>query len=174
MPCCVAFEPLGIHTDCVRGTLLHEVARNTGIAFLSACGGNGTCGNCRMQIVAGTVSSPTAQEYEKSAYKKLNKGTVSPVRRRSLKIPRVYLPPASLAIDQKLSLAGPDSAAPFDPLVEEKHLIMQPPLAYDYQADWERLASGLKATFGISAAHPDLAVLQRLPVLLREMDGASE
>ena len=60
------------------------------------------------------------------------------------------------------------SAAPFDPLVEEKHLIMQPPLAYDNQADWERLAAGLQSSYGISAANPDLTVIQRLPVLLRE------
>ena len=168
MPCCVAFEPLGIHADCVRGSLLHEVARNTGIALLSACGGSGTCGNCRMQIVAGTVSSPTAQEYEKLGIQEIEQGYRLACQTQILENTRVYLPPASLAIDQKLSLAGPDSAAPFDPLVEEKHLIMQPPLAYDYQADWERLAAGLKASFGISAAHPDLAVLQRLPVLLRE------
>ena len=153
MPCCVAFEPLGIHTDCVRGSLLHEVARNTGIALTAACGGNGTCGNCRMQIVAGTVSSPTAQEYEKLGIQEIEPGYRLACQTQILENTRVYLPPASLAIDQRLSLAGPDRAAPFDPLVEEKHLIMQPPLAYDYQADWERLAAGLKASFGISAAH---------------------
>ena len=49
----IIFEPDGVRAHVARGTSVQDAARRVGIALNSPCGGNGTCGNCRVTLSAG-------------------------------------------------------------------------------------------------------------------------
>ena len=50
----VTFQPRGRVAFALPGTKMIEVAARAGLAIDTPCGGTGTCGKCRVQIVDGT------------------------------------------------------------------------------------------------------------------------
>jgi ferredoxin len=48
----VLLLPANLPVDVDSGTSLFDAARRVGIAVDTACGGNGTCGLCRVRVVA--------------------------------------------------------------------------------------------------------------------------
>ncbi len=53
---------------------LLDVIRREGIPLESPCSGKGTCGKCKIQIIAGQVNSPTVEEAEHLADQELEQG----------------------------------------------------------------------------------------------------
>ena len=62
----VTFEPGGHRAAVERGTTLLEAARSVGLPVASACGADGICGRCGMQILAGSESLPAETEAERN------------------------------------------------------------------------------------------------------------
>ena len=58
----VDFEPIGKRVEVALNTTLLEAAQQAGLALSSACGGVGNCGQCRLKVIEGQVSSPTSDE----------------------------------------------------------------------------------------------------------------
>jgi len=58
----VDFEPIGKRIEVASNTTLLRAAQQAGLALSSACGGVGRCGQCRLEILAGSVSPPTVDE----------------------------------------------------------------------------------------------------------------
>jgi uncharacterized 2Fe-2S/4Fe-4S cluster protein (DUF4445 family) len=58
----VDFEPVGKRVEVAPDTTLLKAAQRAGLALASACGGVGNCGQCRVEIRAGSVSSHTSDE----------------------------------------------------------------------------------------------------------------
>jgi len=56
LPYTIDFEPVSRHGSCAQGDTLLDAARALGVDLASVCGGNGSCGSCRVQIVAGQVA----------------------------------------------------------------------------------------------------------------------
>jgi len=55
--CRVRFEPSGLKTEVPRGATLLEAARLAGVYLTSVCGGDGTCGKCRVVVASGDVEA---------------------------------------------------------------------------------------------------------------------
>ncbi|HEY4688818.1 MAG TPA: 2Fe-2S iron-sulfur cluster-binding protein, partial [Anaerolineae bacterium] len=49
----IDFEPIGKRVDVPSDTHLLDAARQAGIGLASVCGGEGTCGRCRVVIMSG-------------------------------------------------------------------------------------------------------------------------
>lgn len=49
----ILFEPLGIRIDCAEGETAFLAARRANLLIPTACVGRGTCGLCRVKVVAG-------------------------------------------------------------------------------------------------------------------------
>ena len=58
----VQFQPMGKRARGDPGTTLLEAARESGIQLASACGGEGSCGQCQVVLLQGEVSPPTPDE----------------------------------------------------------------------------------------------------------------
>ena len=58
----IDFQPVGRRGPCPEGDTLLDAARTLGVDLASVCGGYGTCGRCRVQIVDGEVTPVTSQE----------------------------------------------------------------------------------------------------------------
>lgn len=59
----VNVEPLGIGLVANRGTPLLGALLRAGIALQTACGGQGTCGKCRVRVHGSSESLPTEKEW---------------------------------------------------------------------------------------------------------------
>ncbi len=58
----VRFEPLGRSVAVSPGTTLLDAAQLAGIGLPSTCHGQGDCCECKVEIMAGTVTIPTDLE----------------------------------------------------------------------------------------------------------------
>ncbi len=62
----VTFLPSGLCVECADGTNLFELARKHGIAVETSCVGKGTCGLCRVKVLAGEPNlSPYSADEKK-------------------------------------------------------------------------------------------------------------
>jgi ferredoxin len=62
--CDVRFEPSALVARVPSGTTLLEAARSVGLPVASACGADGVCARCGMQILAGAESLGAETERE--------------------------------------------------------------------------------------------------------------
>ena len=64
MECRILFLPSGLETRVAPGSNLLETARGVGLAVASACGADGICGRCGLEIAEGesTLAAPSERE----------------------------------------------------------------------------------------------------------------
>ena len=103
----IDFEPIGKRVDVAPGTDLLDAARQAGIGLASVCGGEGTCGRCRVVIMSGNVTPPV--DADRRFFSQLEL-----VIRSAPRLPlsgvhsdvKVHVPKASLVTDQRLQVDG--------------------------------------------------------------------
>ena len=61
----IRFLPADVTIACADGDSVFEVARRNGIAIDTSCVGKGTCGRCRVKIVAGAEHLPPFDDVER-------------------------------------------------------------------------------------------------------------
>jgi uncharacterized 2Fe-2S/4Fe-4S cluster protein (DUF4445 family) len=164
-PLTVDFEPLGRRAQVARGTTLLEAARQAGVGLSAVCGGAGTCGDCRVRVVAGTVSSPTEAEAEAAST-----GFRLACQTRALGNVRVDVPPESITALQRVQVEGRERAVEVNPAVRGFDLTLEPASLGDLRADAARLKDALSQRHGVRVGRFDSSVLRRAPALLRAGD----
>jgi ferredoxin len=60
----VRFEPSGREVRVLRGTTLLEAARSAGLPLASACGADGLCARCGLEILDGAAALDAESEDE--------------------------------------------------------------------------------------------------------------
>jgi uncharacterized 2Fe-2S/4Fe-4S cluster protein (DUF4445 family) len=159
----VELEPVGRRADVPVGVTILEAAGSVGVGLVSACGGQGTCGLCRVRVVAGDLGSPSPQERERLTDAELAAGLrlacQAPVRGDI----RIDIPAESLSTTQRLQLEGEESAGELDPPIVALEVTLAPPALDDLRADAERLADA----FASPRPRICLPVLAQLPDCLR-------
>jgi ferredoxin len=61
----VRFEPSGREVRVLRGTTLLEAARSAGLPLASACGADGLCARCGLEILDGAAALDIESEDER-------------------------------------------------------------------------------------------------------------
>jgi uncharacterized 2Fe-2S/4Fe-4S cluster protein (DUF4445 family) len=146
LTCQVVFEPIGKRIEVAPNTNLLEAARQAGFALASACGGMGRCGQCRLVILAGSVSPPTVDEEYILTELELQRGQRLACHTHIYSNVKVHVPSSSLITTQRLQLTGDLGESTLDPLVHTYDLEVSPPTLYDPRSDLERLAAALPPT----------------------------
>ena len=163
----IEFEPVGRRGECPVGSTLLDCARQLGVDLVSLCGGEGTCGRCKVQILAGDASEPKASEGEFLTPEELAEG----YRLACQTIPwgdcKVYVPAESLSAPQRTQVEGEETSVNPEPLVRTHLVVLSPPSLDDLRADAERLLGALAQQHGAMAFTADLAALRELPTRLR-------
>ncbi len=137
----VDFEPLGKRVDVAPNTTLLEAAQQAGLALSSACGGMGNCGQCRLVILAGDSSPPTADEKYILTELELQRGQRLACNTRIYGDLKVHVPKSSLITTQRLQLEANLGELTLDPLIHAYDLEVPPPTLHDPRSDLERLAA---------------------------------
>jgi uncharacterized 2Fe-2S/4Fe-4S cluster protein (DUF4445 family) len=161
----VDFEPLGRRARVAPGTTLLEAAQQAGVGLSAVCGGGGTCGACRVRIMAGNVSPPAESEQRAHA-----EGLRLACQTRVLGDVRVDVPTASMTAPQRAQVEGHERVVELDPNVQVAELALGQASLTDLRADSTRLCEGFRDQHRGLVGAIDGLVLRELPLALRDGD----
>jgi uncharacterized 2Fe-2S/4Fe-4S cluster protein (DUF4445 family) len=166
----VDFEPVGRRGQCQAEQSLLECARELGVDLASICGGKGSCGRCKVQIVAGQISEPTGDEKQALTPLELEQGYRLACQVYLASDVKVHIPPESLTAPQRTQVEGMAVSVQPDPPVKTFTLRLHPASLLDPRADDERLLAALTQEHPIEGGSVDLEALRCLSPQLRAED----
>ncbi len=173
----VDFQPIGRRGEIRPGQTLLEAAQAAGVGLASVCGGAGTCEECRLRVVTGSLSAPTLIEEAALGRETLTAGWRLACQAEALSDVKLHIPPESLTAVQRLQTEGLEAEVTPDPAVRT-------PGAYGLAVDigTTKLAAYLvkletgETVARAGAMNPQIAygedVVSRIAYAGREPDGA--
>ncbi|MDP2975221.1 MAG: 2Fe-2S iron-sulfur cluster-binding protein, partial [Anaerolineales bacterium] len=162
----VTLQPIGRRIEVPAGTNLLDAARLAGVELVAICGGEGTCGTCRVHPVSGQLSPRTLTEEAELSDDDLTAGDRLACQAEVLSDVRVDIPPESFTTPQRLQLEGQEIPTALDPVVIPLEIEVLPPSLGDLRSDLTRLRASL-AGLGHADLHFSLRVAADLPEKLR-------
>ncbi len=173
----VDFQPVGRRGVIRPGQTLLEAAQAAGVGLASVCGGAGTCEECRVRVLTGSLSAPTPSEEAALGAAALAEGWRLACQAEARSDVRLHIPPESLTAPQRLQTEGLEAEIIPEPVVRA-------PGAYGLAVDigttklaayLVRLESG-ETVARAGAMNPQIAygedVVSRIAYAGREPQGA--
>lgn len=159
----VTFQPHGRDVFVLPGTKLLEAAGRAGLTIDTPCGGQGTCGKCRVQITT-RPAAPSSADKDFFSEVELQAGWRLACQTALADRTAVRIPESSLFADQHRILIEAQTAAAEEilPAVRKVYVELPAPTLADGSADLQRLERQ------VGPVKVDLAVLRELPGLLRK------
>ncbi len=170
----VAFEPVGRRGISSAGESVLEIAQRLGVDLVATCDGKGTCGQCKVQVLAGEMSLPTSIERKNLSEVELGKGYRLACQTYPQAALKVYVPPESLSAPVRAQIEGLEMSVSPDPSVLSYQLELPEPSLSDLTSDFERLRQALQAQHGTSCDTADIEVLYGLSSKLREWNWSAQ
>jgi len=123
----IDFEPMARRGECTSDTSLLDCARNIGVGINSICGGQGTCHSCKIQMLNGTVSTPTSNELEFFPSKERADGWRLACQTYPRSDCTLRVPPESMTTSQRNQVEGVEIPVQPEPVVQAYHLKIPSP-----------------------------------------------
>jgi uncharacterized 2Fe-2S/4Fe-4S cluster protein (DUF4445 family) len=165
----INFEPTGKSGRCKSNQSLLDYAHQIGMGIVNICGGRGRCNSCKVQILEGAVSEPTASELKTFSPQEIRKGWRLACQTYPEGNVKLLVPPESMTTMQRLQVEGFEIAVTPDSTVRSYNVCLPAPSLSDLQADVERIFQGLKNQ-RIYCNNIDIEVLKNTSNLLRSRD----
>ena len=179
----VTFHPSDRRIIVDEGENLLQAAMEAGIHINASCGGNATCGKCKVKIVGGAVASPMHAELSEAEY-------ADGYRLACLSTVTgdvdVDIPLESQVDKSVLALKGDRLAAPYllspkdifqlvqgwdvDPTVFKRYVELDPPTLNDNVSDLTRLTHAIHRQHNINGISSDFRLIMNLSRNLRKAD----
>ena len=161
----VTFEPNGRAVYVLPGTMIVEAAGRAGLTLDTPCGGQGTCGKCRVQITRGACPA-TDHDREVFSDEELADGWRLACQTSICQECVVQVPDSSLFASHHQILIEVQTAEAEDvlPAVRKVYVELPEPTLAAAAADLERLEDAL------GPLKADLPLLRKLPRVLRDND----
>ena len=166
----VDFEPLGRRLRVGRGNSILTAAQQAGVGLVSICGGQGTCGRCKVQVLEGQLSPLSETEAKTLNPDDVASGYRLACQAEILSDLKVHIPPQSLTAAQRTQVEGQELTVPVVPVVVGCDVRLPPPTREDIRSDLDRVRDHLLETLGLSDLKADFAVLRQLSTRLREWE----
>jgi len=163
----IDFEPVGRRGGCPADRSLLDCARQLGIDLVSLCGGKGTCGRCKVQVLAGRISESTPSERKALSPQELEDGYRLACQTYPLGDCKLRVLPESLTAPQRTQVEGLEVTVRPEPPVSAYHLELPPPSLSDLRADTARLREALEEQHQVCCRAIDIEVLRDLSPRLR-------
>lgn len=180
----VIFQPSGRRGYIDHGKTIREACQQLDVELESVCGGQATCGKCKVRIVEGFSQdygidsrmehlSPV-EEKEQRLFAKGKGGEGSDYRLAC--VARIYgdilvfIPEESRGGKQIVRKTVRELVTDLKPAVRSYYVEVVPATLTDPLGDWERLQAELDIRFNLSSLTIDYPVLQGLPRTLRRGD----
>jgi len=161
----VLYKPFDKATRVPPGTTLFSAAHWIGLPIDSTCGGRGTCGKCKVQVLEGGAEI-TIADRKQLRPSELEAGWRLSCQAKVYEDTTVTVP--ELLRVPKAATMGVNRLVLLDPNVRKVYVELTEPDLEDQRSDIERLRDALTAEgFDMKA---DIRVLRTLPALLREAE----
>ena len=172
----IDFEPVGRRGQCPAGGTLLDCARRLGVDLVNLCGGTGSCGRCKVQILSGEVSPPSSDEETFLTPAELAAGFRLACRTVPLSGCKIRVPPESLSTPQRTQVEGEETPVVPEPVVRSYLVETVPPSLEDLRSDARRVLDALRASpqGPVHVDTTDLGALCQLSELLREEGWRSQ
>ena len=158
----VLYKPFDKETRVPPGTTLFSAAHWIGLPIDSTCGGRGTCGKCKVQVLQGPAEVTTADRKQLRS-SELDAGWRLSCQAKVYEDTTVNVP--ELQRVPKAATLGVNRLVLLDPNVRKVFVELSEPSLEDQRSDVERLQDALTAEgFDMKV---DLHVLRTLPAVLR-------
>ena len=164
----VILEPDGARVHVRDGSTILAAAQAAGIAINTPCGGTGTCGNCRVEVVRGRCK-PNDNECEVLSEKEIARGVRLACQACATGNLTVVIPKKTRAFDQKILVDGLGHPVALAPNVRRIPLRMEAPSIEDQRSDTDRIIDAVAAA-GAGSCSLGISHLRNLPAILRESD----
>jgi len=145
---------------------LLDCAHQSGVDMVSICGGHGRGNCCKVRVLEGAVSEPTANEVKAFSPQELKEGWRLACQTYPRDDLELLVPPGSMTTMQRLQVEGFDIDVAPDPPVHAYNICLPVPSMSDLQADAERLLGELKNQ-RVNCSTIDIEVLRNASPLLR-------
>lgn len=142
-PFIIEFEPVGRRVKTETGSTLMQSAVRGGIDLMTVCGGNGTCGACKIRLQKGNLSPLTTIEKDCLSIKEIKAGLRLACQAVPMSHVVIDIPPESLSTKQRTQLEGEEEEIQIDPPVKVISLDLERPQMDDLRADDERMTQGV-------------------------------
>lgn len=174
----VNFLPSRASVTVEEGTTILKAAERAGVYLNSVCGGEGTCGKCRVKIVSGETREPATalltEEERADGVRLACRSTVHSYL--TVEVPKETADLRTARGEEETSRRFNDRGGAdlsetgfcFDPPVINHSLSLPPPTLEDNRNDLGRLLRGLRGQIEIDNLTVAPALLTRLPLILRE------
>jgi uncharacterized 2Fe-2S/4Fe-4S cluster protein (DUF4445 family) len=178
----VIFQPSGSRGRVKDGTTIVDASRQLGVELESVCGGQATCGKCKVRIEEGRFEkfgiessmdhlSPV-EEREKKFFEKHTElkgyrlSCVTEIRGDVL----IFVPEESRKGKQVVRKAATDRKIEINPAVRNYYVELTAATLEDTTGDWERIGQALKAEHGLEGLTIDYLTLLTLQETVRKGD----
>ncbi|RLB10382.1 MAG: ferredoxin, partial [Deltaproteobacteria bacterium] len=166
----VSFMPTNRSAMVEEGTTIAEAARQADVFIKNLCGGEGVCGQCRVQITSGKAE---ADEQARAFFseEEIERGYVLACQTEVHDNLEVLIPPETRMEGAKImtgEAAGPEAEGGAKPLVRKIFLEMPEPTLEDNISDIERVSRELRRKIGWHSYEISLSCLRRLSEKLRD------
>ena len=168
--------------ECNAGDNLLELARRSNVAIDAPCGGNGSCGKCKVQLLDGQLESPKSRHLSDEEYEQ---GWRLSCCARVLSDVTVLVPDIASAYQSRMKtadLSSPKEIAIFEACQSQLKesgihfenpyrsvvLTMNEPSLDDTMPDNERLTWAIEEELGVEHVKIPFAVMVKLAHTLRE------
>ncbi len=164
----VTFEPEGRRVRVPPENSIFKAANEAGIAIRTECGGEGTCGKCRIIVNnKRAVNEVTDTERAHLSTEEIDSGYRLACRTIPMQNVTVMVPEESRIGARKIQISGIERPVQLNPSVKKFHMVLQKPTLSDVRPDFQRLLDHLENVQGFGALEIDNALLRKLPDVLR-------
>ncbi len=169
----IEFEPIGRRGICSDSSSLLDCARNLGVGLISICGGQGTCGGCKIQILNGNVSGPTASEKEMFSPEQLESGWRLACQTYPKSDCKIHVPPESMNTQQRMQVESQELVVTPEPMVTTYQVKVVPPSLHDLRSDSTRIIEALRQQ-GSECNAADFILLRHLSPIIHELNWEAQ
>jgi len=164
----IDFEPIGRRGKCRSGETILDCAHRLGVGINNICGGQGTCHSCKVQLLEGTVTDPTANELEAFSREELNDGWHLACQTHPYSNCKWSIPAESMTTSQRVQVEGLETKCQLKALVTAYHLKLPAPSLSDSQDDAGRILTALNKKHRLNCTKIDIGTMRTLSTKLRK------
>ncbi len=164
----VIFQPSGKQGDIPLGKTLLEASQTLGVGIESLCGGEKSCGKCKIRVIAGNLSSFTDEEAHFLTESERLKGYRLSCAAKLIEDVIIFVPEESLIPNRVAKKEIVQKPIEIHPAITPYFIEMHSPSLHDFLGDADRLKKSLSETYHLLSLHMDPLALRKLSHALRE------
>ncbi len=164
----VTFQPSGRQFEVTQAESLFEIAAEAGVEVSTVCGGNGSCGKCKVQF---EEAPPVAGSLD---YMHLSGAEISGGYRLSCQVPAedgmvVRVPESGDRATVQVLHQGVSRDVELQPHIKKIFIPYQDVRAHEHESDWDRIRMTMPRK--LRPVHIPIGLLRQLPALSRLKEG---